>query len=133
LTLGENGISRTFRGDFIVLTQIWHRIEIVNTMRSKRLWRYAAVSLIAAGPAGGFMFGLMHTGDPDPNPIGRVFYACIMAVQTPLHAGFPPRHDGGAAQSFNAWPHIAISYLLIFGWFVYRDWKSSQKPNAPNA
>jgi hypothetical protein len=45
---------------------------------------------MAAGPAGGFIFGLLNAGDPDPNPVGRFFYACMMAVQTPLHAGFPP-------------------------------------------
>lgn len=75
------------------------------------------------------MIGLMHAGDPDPNPIGRLFYACIMAVQTPLHAGFPPRPEAAAAgQVFNAWPHIVVSYLLIFGWFIYRDWKLARKP-----
>lgn len=73
------------------------------------------------------MFGLVHGGDPDPNPIGRIFYGCIMAVQTPLHAGFPPRADAGAGQSYNVWPHIGISYLLICGWLVYRDWKLSKK------
>ena len=102
-------------------------------MRSKRLWRHAAVSLTAAGPVGGFIFGLFHPGDPDPNPVGRFFNACIMAVVTPLHAGFPPRPEAGAGQSFNAWPHIAISYLLILSWFAYRDWKSSKKRNEPRA
>src|ERR1051325_2226961 len=105
----------------------------MNTMRSKRLWLYTAGSLIAAGPAGGFMFGLMHAGDPDPNPIGRFFYACIMAVQTPLHAGFPPHPEAGAGQKYNAWPHIAISYLLILSWFIYRDWRLSKKRNEPTA
>ena len=99
----------------------------MNAARSKRLWRDAAVSLIAAGPAGGFVFGLMHAGDPDPNPIGHLFYACIMAVQTPLHAGFPPRPDAGVGQTFNVWPHIVISYLVIFSWFIYRSRKSYNK------
>ena len=102
-------------------------------MTSKRLWLYAAVSLIAAGPAGGFILGLSHAGDPDPNPIGRLFYAFIMAAETPLHAGFPPRPEAGAGQAFNAWPYMAISYLLIFGWLVYRGWKSSKKRNEPTA
>ena len=100
---------------------------------AKRLWRYAAVSLIAAGPAGGFILGLLNAGDPDPNPVGRVVYAFMMAVVTPLHAGIPPHHAAGAAHSFNAWPHIAISYLLIFGWFVHREWKLSKKRNEPIA
>jgi hypothetical protein len=102
-------------------------------MRSTRLWRHVAVSLITAGPAGGLMFGLLNAGDPDPNPVGRVFYACIMAVVTPLHAGFPPHNEAGAGQSFNVWPHIAISFPLIFGCFVYRDWKLSKERNEPTA
>ena len=102
-------------------------------LSSKRLLRHVAVSLIAAGPAGGFMFGLLNAGDPDPNPVGRVFYAFMMAAVTPLHAGFPPNNEAAAGQSFNAWPHIAFSYLLIFGWLVYRDWKLSKKPNEQTA
>lgn len=102
-------------------------------MRTTRLWLYAAVSLIAAGPGGGFIFGLIKGGDPDPNPIGRVVYGCIMAVVTPLHAGFPPHHEAGAGQSFNTWPYIAASFLLIFGMFVLRDWKLSKKRNEPTA
>jgi hypothetical protein len=98
-------------------------------MKLKRLSRQVVISLIAAGPAGGFLFGVLNAGDPDPNPIGRLVYACMMAVLTPLHAGFPPRHEAGAGPSFNVWPHIAISFLLIFGWFAYRDWKSSKKRN----
>lgn len=98
-------------------------------MKSKNLGRHAAVSLIAAGPVGGFLFGLLHAGDPDPNPIGRFVYACMMAVVAPLHAGFPPRNEAGAGQSFNAWPHMAISCLLIFSWFAYRDWKANKERN----
>ncbi|MEN9636897.1 MAG: hypothetical protein RL077_5301 [Verrucomicrobiota bacterium] len=85
------------------------------------------VGVIAAGPTGGFLFGLLNAGDPDPNPVGRVFYAFMMAAVTPRHAGFPPNNEAGAGQSFNVWPHIAISYLLIFGWFVYRDSKLAKK------
>jgi len=77
------------------------------------------------------MLGLIHAGDPDPNPIGRVVYACMMAALTPLHAGFPPRPEAGAGQAFNAWPYIAISSLLIFSGLVYRDWNLSKKRKEP--
>jgi hypothetical protein len=56
-----------------------------------------------------------------------------MAVVTPLHAGFPPRNEAGAGHSFNVWPHIAISFLLILGWFIYRDWRLSKKRDQPMA
>src|SRR4030095_13047217 len=102
-------------------------------MRSTRLWRHIAVSLMAAGPAGGFLVGLLNAGDPDPNPVGRFFHACIMAVMTPLRGGFPPHYAAGAGQSFNAWPHIAVCFLLILSWFVHRDWKLSKKRNEPTA
>jgi hypothetical protein len=96
-------------------------------MTPKKLGLYLAVSAIAASPAGGFMFGLLHAGDPDPNPIGRLFHAFIMAVETPLHGGFPPHQGAGASQSLNVWPYIAVSFLPILSWCVYRDWKSSKK------
>ena len=89
-------------------------------MKTRRWWRHAAVSLAAAVPAGGFLLGLLNAGDPDPNPVGRLVHAGMMAVLTPWHAGFPPHPGAGAGQSFNAWPHIGISFLLIFGWFIRR-------------
>ena len=92
-----------------------------------------AVSLLAAGPAGGFLFGLMHAGDPDPNPIGRVVYAFLMAVETPLHAGFPPDGQAGAGHSFNVWPQIAVAFVLLGSGLVYRARKSAKKPKAPSA
>ncbi len=95
-------------------------------MRTKRLWRPIALSLAAAGPAGGFLFGLLHAGDPDPNPVGRLVYAFIMAATTPLNAGFPPNPGAGAGQSFNVWPHIIVAFLLILGWLLYRDWRMSK-------
>lgn len=98
-------------------------------MKSNKLWRHILVSLIAAGPVGGFIFGLLHPGDPDPNPVGRVVYAGMMAVLTPLHGGFPPHHEAGAVQTFNAWPHMIISGLLIFGWFAYRERRMEKKLN----
>ncbi len=102
-------------------------------MRSTKVWRHSVISLIAAGPAGGFLFGLLHAGDPDPNPIGRFVYAGIMAVQTPLHAGFPPHHDGITFRTYNAWPYIAAAWLLIFGGCTYHEWKSGKRINPKKA
>lgn len=101
-------------------------------MKAKRFWICAAVALVAAGPAGGFLLGILNPGDPDPNPIGRVVYACLMAVKTPLHAGFPPRDGAGAGVSFNAWPHMLFAYVLIQGWLIYREGRSSiDRKNQP--
>jgi hypothetical protein len=96
-------------------------------MKSKRLWRHVAVGALAAGPVGGFLLGLLNAGDPDPNPIGRVVYACLMTVVTPLHAGFPPHHAAGTGQYFNAWPHIGFAFLLIVGGFVCRDRRAAHR------
>lgn len=96
-------------------------------VRTTKTWRNIALSLIAAVPAGGFIFGLLNPGDPDPNPVGRLFYAALMSVVTPLHAGFPPREGGGAGQVFNVWPHIIIAWLLILCWVGLREWKLSNK------
>jgi hypothetical protein len=102
-----------------------------TTMNAKRLGRNGAISLLAAGPAGGFLFGVLNAGDPDPNPIGRVVHAAMMAVVTPLHAGFPPHGSVGAGQTLNLWPHIATAGLLIFGWLCYRDRRAARKSPAP--
>lgn len=102
-------------------------------MKTKRRWCQLAVSVVAAGPAGGFLFGLLNAGDPDPNPIGRFVYACMMAAKTPLHGGFPPQDEGAASESFNLWPHIVVSCVVIFGWLVYRDWRTARKRNEPPA
>jgi hypothetical protein len=96
-------------------------------MKSRRLCRKVAISLMSAGPAGGFLFGLLNAGDPDPNPVGRFFYACLMAVQTPLHAGFPPQNAADTGQTSNVWPYIAVSFLLILGSLVGRDWILNKK------
>ncbi len=102
-------------------------------MSTTRLWRHIAVSLIAAGPAGGFLFGLLNAGDPDPNPIGRVVYCFLMAVLAPLHGGFPPDDGAGVGRTFNVWPHMVIGFLLTISWLVLRDWRISARRNEPSA
>jgi hypothetical protein len=94
--------------------------------KTRRRWLQAVFSLIAAGPAGGFLYGVLHVGDPDPNPIGRFVHACLMAILTPLHAGFPPQREAGAVRSLNLWPHIAASFVLILGVLVVRDWRRAR-------
>lgn len=100
-------------------------------MNPKRLWRQVAISLLAAAPAGGFLFGLLNAGDPDPNPIGRLVYACRMTVLTLLHAGFPLNNEAGAGHPFNVWPHIAGAFLLILAGLVYRDRRRAKRPAGP--
>lgn len=100
-------------------------------MTSKELWVRMAISAVAAGPVGGFLFGITHAGDPDPNPIGRVVYACMMAVVTPIHGGFPPHNDAGTVRTYNAWPYIAVAGILVLGWLVYRDARSGRANNSP--
>ena len=90
-------------------------------MRSRRLWRHVAVSLILAGPAGGLLLGLLNAGDPDPNPVGRVVYAFMMAAATPWHGGFPPRPEAGSGQLYNAWPHMILAFVMLLCGFVLRD------------
>lgn len=128
----EGGMGNLFR-DLPALLNGQAQARPKNIMRFTKLWRQSVISLIAAGPAGGFLVGLLHPGDPDPNPIGRFVYACIMAVQTPLHAGFPLHQDGGTLRSYNAWPHITVACLMIFGGFMYCDWTHEKRVNPKNA
>jgi hypothetical protein len=102
-------------------------------MSTTRLWGHIAVSLIAAGPAGGFLFGLLNAGDPDPNPIGRAVYAFMMAVRAPLHGGFPPHDGAGAGRTVNVWPHMVIAFLLTITWLVLRDRRATAKRIVPAA
>jgi hypothetical protein len=94
---------------------------------TKRLLALVGISLVGAGPAGGFIFGFMNASDPNPGILGRMFIGCVMAVLTPLFGGFPPQNEGGVGPPFNAWPHIAVAGLLIFVFLVYRDRRKSQK------
>ncbi|MCC7374607.1 MAG: hypothetical protein IT581_08120 [Verrucomicrobiales bacterium] len=96
-------------------------------MKTTRLWRHIVVSLLLAGPAGGLILGLLNAGDPDPNPIGRVVYAFVLAVSTPLHGGFPPRPEAGSVHSYNAWPHIILAFALLLSLFIIRDRRTSAK------
>ena len=104
-----------------------------HPMKSIKLRRHVAISLLAAGPVGGFLFGLIRGGDPDPNPVGRIIYGCMMAVVTPLHAGFPPHYEAGPGRSANAWPYIAAAGALVLIGLVVRDWRSSRRQSEPSA
>ena len=90
-------------------------------VRPRHLWRHVAMSLVAAGPVGGFFLGILRAGDPDPNPLGRVAHALLMSVMTPLRGGFPPHFAAGEGRTFNAWPQITAAFLLILTWPLYRD------------
>jgi len=94
---------------------------------SARIWRHVVVSLMAAGPVGGFLFGILNAGDPDPNPVGRMVYAFMMAAQTPLHGGFPIHDLAGTGRSVNVWPHIAVSFFTLLGCLSYCDWKLAKR------
>lgn len=102
----------------------------MNPANPKRALLQLLIGLLAAGPMGGFLLGLFNPGDPDSNPIGRIVYSFMLAVQAPLHAGFPPHVRNGTTIRLNAWPHIAFAFLLIFGWLRYRDRKAKRSPDA---
>jgi hypothetical protein len=91
-----------------------------------RLGRHAVISLLAAGPVGGFLFGFFCVRDPDPNPVGRIAISFVMAVLTPLHRGFPPESDRSDSPVLNAWPFIAIAAAIILAGLVYRDARQSR-------
>jgi hypothetical protein len=98
-----------------------------SSMRLRRLGWQVVVSGIAAGPAGGVLFGVLNAGDPDSNPVGRFFYACMLAVLTPLHVGFPAVEEAGASRLLNVWPHIMLAWLLVLSWLVWRDWRRGRE------
>ena len=96
-------------------------------MKPRRLFVIALISVIAGGPLGGFVFGLMNCSDCGLNVFGRVFIGCVMAVLTPLSGGFPPQNEGGVGEPFNAWPHIAAAALTTFGILVYLESRKLRK------
>src|SRR4051812_35949967 len=83
-------------------------------MKPSRLLVPAVISVITAGPVGGFIFGFMSCSDCGWNVVGRAFIGCVMAVLVPVHGGFPPQNEGGVGPRSNAWPHIAFGGLLVF-------------------
>jgi hypothetical protein len=90
-------------------------------MTTKRLLVIVAVSIVAAGPLGGFIFGFITCDDCGWNVFGRAFIGCVMAVITPLSGGFPPQNEGGVGAPFNAWPHIAGAGIVVFAILFYRE------------
>jgi hypothetical protein len=90
-------------------------------MKAMRILKLAAISIVAAGPVGGFIFGFITCSDCGWNIFGRMFIGCVMAVLTPLYAGFPPQNEGGVGPPFNAWPQIIIAALLVFACLLYRE------------
>ena len=96
-------------------------------MKLKRLLAILGVSLVVAGPAGGFIFGFINCSDAGWNIFGRLFVGCTMAVIAPLSGGFPPQNEAGVGPSFNAWPHIIIAGLLSFALLAYREQRKIRK------
>lgn len=90
-------------------------------MKLSRLLVIAAISIVAAGPLGGFIFGFVTCSDCGWNVFARAFIGCVMAILTPLSGGFPPRNEGGVGAPFNAWPHIAAAGVIVFSILSYRE------------
>lgn len=96
-------------------------------MKTRRILILLVISLAVAGPAGGFIFGVLNCDDCGWNMLGRLFVGCVMAVLTPLSGGFPPQNEGGVGPPFNAWPHIVAAGILTFGFLVYRECRKTQR------
>lgn len=95
-----------------------------HPMTPGKFLRRVVLCAILAGPAGGLLFGLLNAGDPDPNPVGRVVHAFLMAALTPVHAGFPPNPAAGPGATFNVWPHVGVAFALMLGFCVLRERRS---------
>jgi hypothetical protein len=96
-------------------------------MKAKRVAVMALISAAMAMPLGGFVFGFMHCDDCGFDLLGRGFIGLVSAVLTPLSGGFPPQNEGGVGPPFNAWPHIVVTWTLLFAWLVYLSQKKSKK------
>ena len=96
-------------------------------MSARRTAVIAAVSLMLAGPIGGFIFGFLSCSDCGWNVLGRAFIGLVMAVITPLSGGFPPQNEGGVGPSSNAWPHILVAAAVVFGLLVYRERRKAKR------
>lgn len=80
-----------------------------------RLAVAAVVSFVLALPVGGFVFGFAHCRDcASGDFFGRALIGAVFAILTPLSFGFPPENEAGSGEPWNAWPHIAVSALVIF-------------------
>ena len=75
---------------------------VVNSIMLASFW---------ALPLGGFLFGFTHA-DP-PGVLSGLLVGIAFAVLTPTCMGFPPQNEGGVGEPQNAWPYIAVAFLLI--------------------
>jgi len=48
----------------------------------------------------------------------RALIGAVFAILTPLSFGFPPKNEAGSGEPWNAWPHIAVSALVIFALLI---------------
>jgi hypothetical protein len=96
-------------------------------MKPKRLFVIALISIVVAGPFGGFVFGFLNCSDCGWNIFSRTFIGCVMAILTPLSGGFPPQNEGGVGPPFNAWPHIIAAAITIFIILIYRERRKIKK------
>jgi hypothetical protein len=95
-------------------------------MKITRLLVIAAMSIVAAGPLGGFVFGFITCSDCGWNIVSRAFIGCVMAIVTPLSGGFPPQNEGGVGEPFNTWPYIITAGLFVFALLAYRDYRKQK-------
>jgi hypothetical protein len=79
-----------------------------------RLVIAAMVSFMLAFPIGGFVFGFLHCNCRSGDFLGRTLIGAVFAILTPVSFGFPPKNEAGSGEPWNAWPHIAVSALVIF-------------------
>ncbi|MCX6938890.1 MAG: hypothetical protein NTU80_13565 [Verrucomicrobia bacterium] len=96
-------------------------------MKTKRLLVITFISVIIAGPLGGFVFGFLNCSDCGSNIFSRAFTGSIMAILTPLSGGFPPQNEGGVGAPFNAWPHIIFAAIITFVILLYRERRNTKK------
>lgn len=76
------------------------------------------VSLLFAGPIGGFIYGWQNCDGCEGHLFMRIFIGCVHAVLVPLQFGFPWSDEAGVGPRGNAWPQISLSaaavYLVLF-------------------
>ena len=75
------------------------------------------LSGIAGYVAGGFVAGAIWCIGCEGKPFGRLFIAVIGGILSIIFAGFPPANEGGVGPPNNAWPYIAMCWIVFFlGW-----------------
>jgi hypothetical protein len=79
-------------------------------------------------PLGGFVFGIAHAQGPG-SPGLVILVGIAYAILTSITLGFPPKDESGNHDTYNAWPYILGTDLVLLIIVLLALWIISARGN----